>query len=50
MPGKKMRSIRGGKKGRRMYEKLKRKHGKRKAARITNAQHSKKGKGRRRKK
>jgi hypothetical protein len=38
MPGKKMRSIKGGKKGKRQYEGL-RKHGmsKSKAAKITNA-------------
>ena len=46
MPGKKMNSIKGGKKGRRQYEGL-RKHGvsKTKAAKITNAAARKRRKG-----
>ena len=46
MPGKKMRSIKGGKKGRRQYEGL-RKHGhsKASAAKITNANARRRKKG-----
>lgn len=46
MPKRKMRSIKGGAKGRRMYEKLRRKGwSKSRAAAITNAQQRRKRKG-----
>ena len=43
MPGKKLRSIKGPK---RMYEKLKRRYGKTRAAKITNAYARKRRRGR----